>query len=175
MDATSKIREFQKQMIRLLCIITIPEDVLPHTVFVEEEDSRGDPTFAKYSLISINQKKETCILCNMMKREVVFHLSDINIEWLATILDRCYELMPEKQLEFPEPIPDKESWAFLYPYSRFQRNTSDARIIAGYEKHNNKNPVVEKLTPDELAEKINDGMFNDQEYYIRFIMLPKRK
>lgn len=30
-----------------------------------------------------------------------------------------------------------------------------------------------KLTPDELAEQNNNYMFNNQEYYISFIELPK--
>lgn len=28
---------------------------------------------------------------------------------------------------------------------------------------------VERLTPDELAERINDEMFNDTEDYVRFL------
>lgn len=173
MDATSKIREMQKQMIQLLCSVTIPTGVLPHTVFVEEEDTHGDPTFNKYHLISINQKNKTCILSDEMKKRETYNLIDINIDWLATVLDRCYDLMPRKNLKNPEYGSSKILWAFLYPCIRFKRNAHNNRIIAGYERYNNQKAKVEKLTPDELAEKINDDMFNDQEYFIRFIELPK--
>lgn len=60
-----------------------------------------------------------------------------------------------------------------YKSKWFQRYTPDSKILADYEKQNTDKPEVEKLTPDELAERINDDMFNDQEYYIRFIELPK--
>lgn len=173
MDATSKILEIQKQMIQLLCSIKIPNGVLPHTVFVEEEDEHGDPTFTKYRLVSINRKKETCVLYDMREQKTTFNLTAINVDWLATVLDRCNELMSGKKLEFPEADSNKELWAFLYPFNRFRRNTPDGKIIAGYEKYNHKMPEVEKLTPDEFAEKINDDKFNEQEYYVRFIKLPK--
>ena len=175
MDSTSKIRDLQKQIIQLLCNTKIQNGVLPHTVFVEEEDAQGDPTYTKYRLISINRKEETCILQNTMGREGTFNLMDINIEWLSTVLDRCHELIPNKKQEFPEAKSSKELWAFLYPIGRFQHNTPDHRIINGYEKYNHKDPKVEKLTPDELAEMINDGRFNDLEYYLRFIELATHK
>ncbi len=60
-----------------------------------------------------------------------------------------------------------------YKSKWFQRNTPDSKILADYKKQNTDEPEVEKLTPDELAERINDDMFNDQEYYIRFIELSK--
>lgn len=173
MDSTSKIRDLQKQIIQLLCSTTIPKETLPHTVFVEEVDDKGDPTYTKYLLVSINRKKETCVLRDMTEREEDFNLTDINIDWLVTVLDRSYELKPRKKREFPETDSKKEFWAFLYPYSRFQRDTTDKKIVAGYEKYNHKEPEVEKLTPDELAEKINDNQFNNEEYYVRFIELPK--
>ncbi len=172
MDATNKILELQKQMIQLLCSIRIPDGVLPHTVFVEEEDDHGDPTFTKYRLVSVNREKETCVLHDMQERKVTVNLTAINVDWLAAVLDRCGELMSRKKLEFPDTDSKKELWAFLYPLNRFRRNTPDGKIIAGYEKYNHKVPEVEKLTPDELAERINDDTFNDQEYYIRFIKLP---
>lgn len=173
MNATSKLSELQKQMIQLLCSNTVPSGVLPHTVFVEEVDNEGNPTYTKCSLVSINREKQTCVLSNLRRNEETFNLSDINIDWLAAVLDRCNELKFQKEREFPEPDSKKELWAFLFPFKRFQRNTPDSKILTDYEKLNTDGPEVEKLTPDELAERINDDMFNDQEYYIRFIELPK--
>lgn len=172
MDSTSKITKLQKLIIQLLCNTTIPKEAFPHTVFVEEEDKQGNPTYSRYRLISINPKDETCILSDNTGQENTFNLTDINIEWLAVILDRCNELMPSKKKKLSESISDKELWVFLYPISRFQRNTPDWKIIAGYEKYHDKTPEVIKLRPDEFAERINDDMFNDLEYYVRFIELP---
>ena len=173
MNATSKLSKLQKQMIQLLCSSTVPCGVLPHTVFVEEVDNESTPTYTKYSLISINRAEQTCVLSNQKKNEEIFNLSDINIDWLAAVLDRCNEIKFQKEREFPEPDSKKELWAFLFPFKRFQRNTPDSKILADDEKQNTDEPEVEKLTPDELAERINDDMLNDQEYYIRFIELPK--
>ena len=160
-------------MRQLLCSSTVPCGVLPHTVFVEEVDNEGTPTYTKYSLVSINRVEQTCVLSNQKKNEEIFNLSDINIDWLAAILDRCNKVKFQKEREFPEPDSKKELWAFLFPFKRFQRNTPDSKILADYEKQNTDEPEVEKITPDKLAERINDDMFNDQEYYIRFIELPK--
>lgn len=173
MNATSKLSKLQKQIIQLLCSSTVPCGVLPHTVFVEEVDNEGTPTYTKYSLVSINRAEQTCVLSNQKKNEEIFNLSDINIDWLAAVFDRCNEIKFQKKREFPEPDSKKELWAFLFPFKRFQRNTPDSKILADYEKQNTDEPEVEKLTPDELAERINDDMLNDQEYYIRFIELPK--
>ena len=136
-------------------------------------DNEGTPTYTKYSLVSINRVEQTCVLSNQKKNEEIFNLSDINIDWLAAILDRCNKVKFQKEREFPEPDSKKELWAFLFPFKRFQRNTPDSKILADYEKQNTDEPEVEKITPDKLAERINDDMFNDQEYYIRFIELPK--
>lgn len=173
MNATSKLSEIQKQMIQLLCSSPIPTEVLPHTVFLEEVDNEGNPQYTKYSLVSINREKQTCVLCDMRRNEETFDLSDINIEWLATVLDRCNELEYQKEREFPKPDAKKELWAFLYPLDRFQRDAPDSKILVDYENLDSDEPEVEKLTPHKFAERINDEMFNDQEYYIRFIELPK--
>lgn len=126
------------------------------------------------SKITKLQKQIIQLLCNT-GQEDTFNLTDINIEWLAVVLDRCCELIPSPKKRPSESVSDKELWTFLYPYCRFQRNTPDWRIIAGYEKYSDRTPEVIKLRPDEFAEMINDDMFNDQEYYVRFIELPPKK
>ena len=168
-----KVRELQKLLAGLLCEIPISKAALPHTVFAEEEDEHGNPAFIRYRLTSINPTNGTCLLKDETGKETNRPLTDINTDWLAILLDRCYELMPRKKTESPKLSTDKELWAFLYPCKRFQRDTPDWRIIAGYEIYNDKVPAVKKLTPDELAERLNSEMFNDQEFYVRFIELPK--
>ncbi len=53
------------------------------------------------------------------------------------------------------------------------RDATDGEIVAAYESDDNEDSEypVEKLTPDELAEQVNDEAFADQQYYIRFIRL----
>ncbi|NDV80785.1 hypothetical protein [Bacteroides sp. 51] len=89
-------------------------------------------------------------------------------------LDFYWEKQPlDKVLydKYPDyfPNPNKELTVFLYPLERFERNIPDETIISAYESPDEIYPEVEKLTPDEFAERINDDMFNDQEYYVRFI------
>ena len=60
---------------------------------------------------------------------------------------------------------------YAYPINKFERNADTNDIISAYERDDNNSlqfPVL-KLTPDELAEKMNDEMFNDQEYWIRAV------
>ena len=60
---------------------------------------------------------------------------------------------------------------YAYPIDLFERNADTKDIITAYESdvNNSREFPVLKLTPDELAEKINDEMFNDQEYWIRAV------
>lgn len=60
---------------------------------------------------------------------------------------------------------------YAYPIDLFERNADTKDIIAAYESdvNNSREFPVLKLTPNELAEKINDEMFNDQEYWIRAV------
>lgn len=67
--------------------------------------------------------------------------------------------------------PPKELFAFLYPVERFDRNATDEEIVTDYNNIDSPEPEVEKLTPDEFAEKINDEFFNDQGNWVRFIKM----
>ena len=60
---------------------------------------------------------------------------------------------------------------YAYPLDFFNRNASDEDIVAAYKAAPDMlagMPIL-RLTPEELAERINDDMFNDQEYYLRAI------
>lgn len=66
-----------------------------------------------------------------------------------------------------------ELWAYLFHMDVLPRDASDAQIVAYHENDSNddrENPI-EKLTPDEFACRINDEMFNDLEFYVRFIKI----
>ena len=63
------------------------------------------------------------------------------------------------------------TFIYAFPIDRFDRDTEDRVIIEAYESEDNDThdlPVL-KMTPSELAEKINDEMFDDQEYWLRAI------
>lgn len=72
-----------------------PEGWLPHTVYVEEE---GDyPVFTRYNLTDI-RNDGSCTLVNPDTSEVFTnrHLSEINIEWLDTVLAWYYNCCSEQ-------------------------------------------------------------------------------
>lgn len=73
-------------------------------------------------------------------------------------------------------------YAFVWDCNFFGRNETDEKIIEIWKKgparslndaEDDTEYEVERLTPDELAERINDEMFNDLESYVRFIRMPE--
>lgn len=74
-----------------------PEGWLPHIVYVEEE---GDyPVFTRYRLTEIKDDG-SCTLIDDTTQEVFAnrHLSEINIEWLDTVLSWYYDCCTEQRL-----------------------------------------------------------------------------
>lgn len=63
----------------------------------------------------------------------------------------------------------KELFAFIRNCNQMPRDISDQELIAAWENQDGELYVVEKLTPDELAERINDEAFAYAEDYVRFI------
>lgn len=66
----------------------------------------------------------------------------------------------------------KEPWVFTFPID-MDRFASDGEIVAAYERDDNdeREYPVKKMTPDEFASLINDEMFADLEYWVRFIVI----
>lgn len=73
-------------------------------------------------------------------------------------------------------------YAFVWDCSFFGRNETDEKIIEMWkngparslnDEEDDTEYEVERITPDELAERINDEMFNDLESYVRFIRMPE--
>lgn len=85
----------QKRVIAGLCNIReYPNDLLPHKVFVEEEDENGCPVFNPYLLMSINQSDATCMLRKPTSSEQAeYNLSAIEVDWLITVWNYCRDLM----------------------------------------------------------------------------------
>lgn len=81
----------------------MPEDLLPHTVYVEEEgedaDRYGIPVYTMYKLEEI-RPDGSCALYNPDSRERFScrHLHEINIDWLITVWERYLELCVEQEI-----------------------------------------------------------------------------
>lgn len=165
---SGKVSEAQKKLISALSNIKeMPEGVLPHLVFVEEEDDKGAPIYNKYELVSIIPERESCILYNPRTEEnekEEFFLNAINIDWLDTVWKRYLECANIKEKDEPE------LYAFVWHFEHMERNVSDAEILKAWELQDNEIYSVSKYTPGEFAELVNDERYNDQKYFVRFIM-----
>jgi hypothetical protein len=66
---------------------------------------------------------------------------------------------------------ERELCVFIFPLDDMDRFATDGEIVAAYESENNddREYPVEKMTPDEFASQINDEMFADTQYWVRFI------
>jgi hypothetical protein len=166
MSLHRKLDDLHKEIIAALCSVEeFPDGLLPHIVYVEEEGENsleiGNSIFKTYSLIRIFPDG-SCILedpetGNEEKRE----LSEINIDWLVVVWDYYKDLADVKETESVKKV----KYVFLYSIDNYNRDASNEEILSGWENDNG----VEKLTPDEFAERINDEMFADLEYWVRFI------
>lgn len=175
------LRQAEKQLVSALCRIgKKPEGWLPHTVFVEEE---GDsPVYTMYRLLDI-RKDGSCTLYNPQtgERFTSRHLREINIEWLVTLWKRYLELCPEeREGSVAETWPEKgtDIRAFVWSCGLAGRDVPDEKLVRMWQEspvRNTDDPEdgtlyeVECLTPDELAERINDDGFAYAEDYVRFI------
>lgn len=191
MRLQEKQKELEQETIANLCAISkMPKGLLPHTVYVEEEgedaDRHGVPVYTMYRLEEI-RPDGSCSLRNSATGEYfpVRQLYEINIDWLLTVWNRYVELCTEQHLP---PIQDvdemrtrtkaKSLYAFVWSCNLFGRDVPDEKLIETWENGASRSLndeedeslyEVERLTPDELAERINDECFNDTEDYVRFI------
>lgn len=190
MTPQEQVKSLTDKIISSLCRITErPDGWLPHIVYVEEE---GDyPVYNRYELIDYTPDG-SCTLYNPRtdSRKDGFHLSEINIDWLITVWNRYIELCIEQGIlkVLTAEILQKETttnenftrqlYAFLWSCNYMNRNISDEEIIEAWKNGPSRSKTdeeddelyeVDKLTPDELAERINDENFAFAEDYIRFI------
>lgn len=97
-----KLQEKQKELeleiiANLKAIPKMPEGLLPHKVYVEEEGEdakhHGIPVYTVYMLEEI-RPDGSCMLYNSDSRErfPCRHLYEINIDWLVTVWERYLEL-----------------------------------------------------------------------------------
>lgn len=78
----------------------------------------------------------------------------------------------ERQVELLPVLPQKptrELGAFVFPASRFNRDTPDIEIVSDYDDPQDEVEPTQKFTPDAFVAYCNDGFFNATTQYIRFI------
>lgn len=169
-EALGDIKTIETQLINRLCWIPDPETILPHMVFIEDVNEKGEPEYYRCTLEAINSKERTCTLFNHStgERDSDYNLNSINIDWLDTLWKWYRE---QKNDTDPELLylAEKGLFAYVFPASRLERNTSNAEILADYKNNQDKEELTVKFTPDEFAAYCNNGFFNDLEQYVRFI------
>lgn len=180
-EVLGDIKTIETQLINRLCWIPDPKVILPHMVFIEDVNEKGEPEYYHCILEAINPNDRTCTIFNRStgERDSDWQLSAINIDWLDTLWKRYREQEAdadperlylaensncEKQIQM-----SREIFAFVFPASRLERNATDAEILADYENNQEEEELTVKFTPDEFAVYCNDGFFNDQNQYVRFI------
>lgn len=83
-----------KDVVKNLCQIKDTSHLLPHVVYIEEEDENGEPEYNKYTLIEIRNDGGCSVLdCNGIRIDQMYSLSDINIDWLITVWCRHIDLL----------------------------------------------------------------------------------
>lgn len=104
MKLQEKQKELEQEIIaNLRAIPKMPEGLLPHTVYVEEEgeddEHHGIPVYTAYKLEEI-RPDGSCMLYNPDSRErfPCRHLYEINIDWLVTVWERYLELCVGQKL-----------------------------------------------------------------------------
>ena len=104
MRLQEKQKELEQEIIaNLRAIPRMPEGLLPHTVYAEEEgedaDRHGIPVYTAYKLEEIHPDG-SCVLYNSDSRErfPYRHLHEINIDWLVTVWERYLELCVEQEI-----------------------------------------------------------------------------
>jgi len=138
-----------------------PEDFFPLSVYIEEEGENNYPVYNRYELLKVFPDGSCLLRSTHGKGEAERHLSEINVDWLVSVWTHYENLIAAENA--------KELAAFIFPASRFNRYSKDEEIIRDYENMDQEFPEVEKLTPDELAAKLNDDGYIGDDYYIRFI------
>lgn len=104
MRIQEKQKALEQEVIANLCAIPkMPENMLPHTVYVEEEGEdgygHGIPVYTMYRLEEI-RTDGSCTLYNAESRErfTCRHLHEINMDWLVTVWERYLELCVEQDI-----------------------------------------------------------------------------
>ena len=103
----------------------------------------------------------------------------VDEHWQNLLLDKDNIEAFNEWLSAGEPTKSSQ-YAFVWSCRLFGRNVSETQLIEAWQNGPSRSVIddedtteyeVERLTLDELAERINDECFNDNENYIRFIQM----
>lgn len=107
-------------------------------------------------------------------------LEFVDEHWQNLLLDKDNIEAFKEWLSAEENPTTSGLYAFVWNCSHRDRNVSDTQLIEAWRNGPSRSIIddedtteyeVERLTLDELAERINDECFNDNESYIRFIQM----
>ena len=198
MRIQEKQKALEQEVIANLCAIPkMPENMLPHTVYVEEEGEdgygHGIPVYTMYRLEEIRtdgsctlynaesreRYLELCVEQDIWKGNAVAFLKDRTgkpeeeiISFVETSWDKC-QAYTDNLKAFLGEDKDREIWIFSFPLDEFERDVPAGKIIVDYE--NNPATRVEKMIPLEFTANINDECFDDRNNWVRAIELPKQE
>lgn len=95
--------------------------------------------------------------------EEIFTFLDTSWDKDSAYTDNLKRMLDDEQ--------DTETWIIVYPIDSFERNADTREIMDDYE--NNPCSRVEKLEPLDFTTRVNDDMFNDQDFWVRAVQLSK--
>lgn len=101
MKPKEEIKIIENELINRLCWIPDLDTILPHKVFVEDENEKGEPEYYYCTLEAINQEEQTCTLLNHStgERSSDWYLAAINIDWLVTLWEWYKEKHAEDEID----------------------------------------------------------------------------
>lgn len=150
MRIQEKQKALEQEVIANLCAIPkMPENMLPHTVYVEEEGEdgygHGIPVYTMYRLEEI-RTDGSCTLYNAESRErfTCRHLHEINMDWLVTVWERYLELCVEQDIWKGNAVaflkdrtgkPEEEIISFMETsWDKCQAYTDNLKAFLGEDK-----------------------------------------
>ena len=114
MKISEKINDLHNELVaRISAITDRPEGWLPHLVFVEEEGEdrirAGTPVYKEYRLMDFKADGTCTLRSTISDQEEERHLSEINIDWLNTVLNWYADLSLDRWvLQMTEKNPLEE-------------------------------------------------------------------
>lgn len=140
------------------------KDILPHTVFVEEDEEEGDPDnqrrYHRYFLHAVLPHGQALLSDPHTNIWQQVDLRAINIEWLITIWKAYQSFVITKELRI-----------FLYPVDRFDRNTPEGKILAAWREDTEQTSEIYSYTPQKYAAEFNDENSGVSSHWMRCIYI----
>lgn len=173
MRIQEKQKALEQEVIANLCAIPkMPENMLPHTVYVEEEGEdgygHGIPVYTMYRLEEI-RTDGSCTLYNAESRErfTCRHLHEINMDWLVTVWERYLELCVEQDIWKGNAVaflkdrtgkPEEEIISFVETsWDKCQAYTDNLKAFLGEDK--DREIWIFSFPLDEFERDVPEGLY----------------